>query len=67
MKVPTSTAELLALARQLGWDYRRTRDGWFLTHPDGGQTSFHDSRPTDYRTWRNIAVRLRHTGGGRAR
>jgi hypothetical protein len=65
--VPTTTRALLAYARRMGWEARRTKNGWWLTHPDGGQTSFHHSRPTDYRTWRNIAIRLRHTGDGRAR
>jgi hypothetical protein len=57
---PDSTAEVLRLARQLGWQARRTRNGWWLTHPDGGQTSFH-GRCTDWRAWRNITARLYRT------
>lgn len=61
-KTPTRTEEVLRYAAALGWSYRRTRDGWWLTHPDGGQTSFH-GRATDWRTWQNIKARLHRTAG----
>lgn len=59
--MPTRTDEVLRYARQLGWRARRTKDGWWLTHPDGGQTSFHDSPTKDSRAWHNIVARLRRT------
>lgn len=63
MKTLDRTDDVLAYARSLGWEVRRTREGWWLTHPDGGTTSFHAGRPQDRRAWRNIVARLHRTGG----
>lgn len=62
-RYPDNCDDVLRYARQMGWEARRTRNGWWLTHPDGGQTSFHAHRITDWRAWRNIYARLRRTAG----
>jgi len=65
--VPTRTSEVLRLARDLGWEMRPCRDGWFLRHPNGATTTLHGhgNRVSDKRSWKNAVARLRRLAAAR--
>lgn len=56
-RTPDTPADMLAFARELGWEYRRTRDGYAFRHPSGATANMHLT-VSDKAAWRNLRCQL---------
>lgn len=56
-RTPDTVDDMLAFAVELGWDYRRTKNGYLLFHASGQTASLHMS-VSDIAAWRNLRSQL---------